>query len=165
MTGLTAASTALNIAKSLRSIEKGYDAVSYKTQIVDLIDALTDAKMALTDAREAISERDKEIQQLRSSFEERAALVKGDGDYKYIADTDGKPVGYPICPSCEPVRGRIIQLKELDYTGQAICPGCSMTFKPVTCYLPKGSSHPTKQDRDAAAWEAASKNSSNSPYY
>lgn len=136
-TGLAAASQAIGITKTLRGIEKDYDAAAFKGQIGDLMIALSDAKMALSDARDAIAERDKEIARLKSSFETRAKLVKGEGDYSYFADDDGKPIGYPVCPSCE-ADGHIIQLKQDGPTQTACCPTCDKSRKPVTCYLASG---------------------------
>lgn len=134
--GLTAATQALGIAKTLREVDKSYDAVLYKTKIVELMDALVDAKAALTEAKATIEERDKEIASLRASFEDSASLSVGDGDYKFRTDADGRKVGYPICPKCEVGAGKIVQLKQDGSYRKAKCPVCDAQFQPVTCYLP-----------------------------
>ncbi len=132
--GIAAASQALGIAKALRGIEKDYDAAAYKAQIVELIDALSNAKLALVDARENATDLENEIGRLRAAFEAKGALVKGEGDYSYFAGEDGKPLGFPICPSCD-ANGKIIQLKQDGAPNKAICPSCDKSFSPVTCFL------------------------------
>lgn len=132
--GIAAASQALGIAKALRGIEKDYDAATYKAQVVELIDALSNAKLALIDARENTAELEKEIGRLRADFEARGALIKSEGDYSYFPDDDGKPVGFPICPSCD-ANGRITQLKQDGPPNKASCPTCDKSFQPVTCFL------------------------------
>ncbi|WP_295322366.1 hypothetical protein [uncultured Sphingopyxis sp.] len=134
---MLAVTQGLGIAKTLRGIEKDYDAAAYKAQIADLINALTDAKLALADAKERAADRDKEIEGLRSAFEAKGNLVKGDGDYNYFAGDDGKPIGFPLCPSCD-ADGRIVQMKQDGPTQTARCPTCDKSYKPVTCYLIDG---------------------------
>lgn len=163
--GITAATQAIGIAKALRSIEKNYDEATYKAQIADLIDALTDAKLALSDAKEGLAERDKEIARLKESFETKAALVAGDGGYSYLANDAGNPVGYPVCPKCEELIGRIVQTKEHEHSGKARCPACSDVYNPVVCYLPQGSGYLTKQDKENAERNAAVSRSARADYF
>ena len=158
--GISAVSTALGIAKTLRDIDKNYDAVTYKAQMADLVGALTDAKLALADAKEQIAEQAKEISGLKASFEAKCSVVKGHGDYHYISDDQGNPLGYPICPKCE-ITGMIVQLKEWERSGNGQCPHCSKIFNPVVCYLPYGNAHLTKQDKESYEWDSAT-NANNS---
>lgn len=164
ISGLAAASQALGIARGLRTIEKGYDAATYKAQIADLINSLTDAKIALSDAKDTLAERDKEIARLKANFELKSGLVKGIGDYNFLANEDGRPVGYPVCPKCENVDGRIIQLKEHEASGKARCPACSDVYNPVVCYLASGG-YATKQEREKAEWDAIIARSSSGTGY
>lgn len=157
--GIAAATQALGIAKALRGIEKEYDAATYKAQIVDLINSLTDAKLALSDAKDGIAERDREIERLRANFDAKSALVKGQGDYNYLTDDNGKRVGYPVCPKCEQVEGRVIQLKEHEFSGKSRCPACLEVYHPVISYLPQGSGFETKQDKEGAEWRAVNDDS------
>jgi len=106
VSGIGAVSSALGIAQTLRGIEKTYDEATYKARVTDLINALTDAKLAMTERKEGLAAKDKEIDRLTSSFAAKAALVSGDGGYSYFADDNGNPVGYPVCPKCEQVKGR-----------------------------------------------------------
>jgi hypothetical protein len=131
----------LGIARTLRTIEKNFDEATYKAQIAEVIEALTDAKLALADAKENMAERDKEIERLKANFQLRANLVSDRGDYKYIANDAGQPLGYPICPKCEVLDGRIVQLKQDGGMIHGRCPACSTKFSPVTAYL-------TQQERE-----------------
>ena len=56
MSGLSAASTAISIAKDLREIDRSVDEASYKLKLADLTAALADTKLALTEARQKMSE-------------------------------------------------------------------------------------------------------------
>ncbi len=70
MSGLTAISHALSIAKELREIDRGVDEAAYKLKIADLIETLADTKIALSEAKEAISEKDAEIAKLLRTIED-----------------------------------------------------------------------------------------------
>ena len=136
--GIAAATQGLGIAKALRGIEKSYDQATLKTQLAELMSSLADAKLALTEAKVSIAEKDAEIAALKASFEAQAELIVSDGDYKFFAGQNGKPVGYPVCPKCE-LEGRIVQLKQNGGIVQARCPGCLTEYQPVTCFC-----HPTR---------------------
>jgi hypothetical protein len=97
---------------------------------------LTDARLALVNAKEALAERDNEIERLKKSFEERSELVKGDGDYSYRINENGERAGYPVCPKCQALHQRHIQLKQRDAVDSGRCPACDAEFHPVTCYIP-----------------------------
>ena len=155
VSGIAAVSQGLAIAKTLRGIEKTYDEATFKAKIAEVIESLTDAKLALAEAKETMAERDKEIERLKAAFEAKASLTTGNGDYSYFADADGKPVGYPVCPKCEQVNGRIIQTKEHEHSGKSRCPACSDVYAPVVCYLPQGGEYVTKQDKERAEQNAS----------
>ena len=129
--GIAAATQALGIAKTLRIIERNYDEATYKAQVSELICALSDAKLSLSDAKEELAKKNKEIEKLKSSFEVRETLIKGPGDYKFLTDSEGGAVGFPVCPRCEAADGRIVQLKQDQIIIQAKCPVCSTIFRPV----------------------------------
>lgn len=155
LAGITALSEGIGIAKALRGISKDYDSATHRAQVAEMLDLLTDAKLAMAEAKETLAERDKEIARLKASFEAKADLVKADGDYEYFADENGNPVGYPTCPKCQPLHGRIVQLKQKVYVETASCPACSEVFAPVTCFLPQGSSYRTAKEREKAEHDAA----------
>jgi DNA repair exonuclease SbcCD ATPase subunit len=133
--GIAAVGQAISITKSLRELEKSYDAALYKSRIVELLEALIEAKSTLADAKLTIEEKEREIESLRSAFGESAHLERGDGDYRYKVDDQGHKVGFPICPKCEATAGKIVQLKQDVNYRKAKCPVCDASFSPVTCYL------------------------------
>lgn len=165
VSGIGAVTSALTIAKTLRGIEKTYDEATYKAHVADLINSLTDAKLAMADAKEALAGKDKEIERLKASFEAKAALVNGDRGYSYLTDDGGNPIGYPVCPKCEQVNGRIIQTKEHENSGKSRCPACSDVYSPVVCYLPQGGGYVTKQEQESAEWSAAMSRSRTTSYF
>ncbi len=128
-------SHAINIAKTVRDADKALDKATLKAQMADVMDKATDAKFALSEAREQIANRDAEIARLRAAFEERVDLVLGDGDYKFRTNENGDAIGYPMCPKCETLDGRIVQLKQHRHGLAAQCPACSSVFEPVACYV------------------------------
>jgi hypothetical protein len=148
--GIAAVGNALAIVQTYRGIEKKLDHATLKSDMADVISSLADAKIALSDARDKLAEQAREIERLKSSFEAAQSLVVGDGDYKYPASEHGDPIGYPVCPKCEPVDGRIIQLKQQGALNNAACPVCNQSFQPVTCYLPQGSGYRTAMEKQRA---------------
>jgi hypothetical protein len=134
--GIAAAKGAIDIAAALRKTEKNLDAVTYKAQLTDLIEKLTDTRLALVDAKEALAQRDAEIEGLKNAFQERASIVKGDGDYSFLVNETGERSGFPICPKCEALYHRHIQLKQQVQIDAAKCPACDAEFRPVACYIP-----------------------------
>jgi hypothetical protein len=133
--GIAAAKGAIDIAAALRRAEKNLDVATYKSQLSDLMEKLTDARLALVDAKEALADSDVEIDRLKRAFRERASLIKGDGDYSYLTNDDGERTGLPICPKCEALHNRHIQLKQCVKLDVAKCPACDSEFCPVTCYV------------------------------
>lgn len=147
LAGIAAAKQALDIAKTLKGIEKSYDGATLRAQLAELISALADAKMAMVDAKEALAEKDRLIEELKDNFQTRSDLMRGDGDYHYFPGPNGSPLGFPVCPTCE-ADGRIIQLKQNGRANQAKCPKCKSEFCPVSCYLPGGSQDETLHGRE-----------------
>lgn len=163
--GIAAVTQGLGIAKALRGIEKSYDEATYKAKVAEVIEALTDAKLALAEAKEGMAEKDREIERLKAAFESKAALVGGHGGYSYMTDEGGNPLGYPVCPKCEQVNGRIIQTKEHEHSRKSRCPACGDQYTPVACYLPQGSGYLTQKDKEDAQWRADMQRSSGVSYY
>lgn len=123
--GLAAASQALQIARGLRELDKAYDQVTLKGQIIDLMDKLQDVRGALQDAREALTERDALIAQLRSAKNKKEAAIEKNG-YLYREDplNPGEPTGYPYCRRCDEVDGRMVLCTESEKGRYAVCPQC-----------------------------------------
>lgn len=130
-TGITALNNALSIAKTLREAEKVYDAATYKLKIAELIEEMVSGKLALSEAKESISDLKAENDRLAAAFQDRTALLAGEGGYKYRPGEDGKPFGYPICPGCE-LKGTIVNLVQngTSHT-RGKCPSCSSEYHPV----------------------------------
>ena len=129
--GIAAATQAVTIIRSIRDAERALDAATLKAQLADLIAKVADTKIALSEAKEALQLKDGEINRLRRAFEERAELVVGPDDYKYRRRSDGEPTGYPMCPACEAVDGRIVQLVRSGHWRNGQCPFCKSMFTPI----------------------------------
>jgi len=134
--GLSAVTQALGIAKTLNEVDRSLDTANFRMKLADLETSLASAKLALIDAREESLEKDKEIQRLKDNFLARQDLVIGEGGYKYILNSSGEREGFPICPKCENLDGRIIRLVRNVKVDSCKCPACSTEFCPVTCYVP-----------------------------
>jgi hypothetical protein len=133
--GLAAATQAVSIARVMRDVEKAYDAVALKGQIIDLMDKLNDVRSALQDARDALDDKDRELVQLREGMALRATTVLDRG-FRYTADPKDptQPVGAPFCSRCDTVDGRLI----LTVRGQGrgtVCPQCKTNFDGARRYL------------------------------
>jgi hypothetical protein len=130
MTGLSAIGQALNAVKSLREIEKGFDAAEFKLKIAELNSALADAKLALTEAKTEMDTKQAEIEALKTQFQVRANTVEHAG-YKYEEGPDGKPLGYPFYPVCES-NGKMTRTTHS--TGnryEVYCPRCKAIYRGV----------------------------------
>ena len=68
MTGISAATQAVQLVKELRSIDRSVDEATFKLKLADLTEALADTKIALSEARETISEKDSEIRSLKEKL-------------------------------------------------------------------------------------------------
>ncbi len=131
MTGLSSVAQALNIVKSLREIEKGFDAAEFKLKIAELNSALADAKLALADAKSEMDSKQAEIEALIAQFQMRTDTVEHNG-YKYERGPDGRPLGYPFCPVCES-NGKMTRTT---YAGRnpfdVSCPRCNAIYRAVS---------------------------------
>jgi hypothetical protein len=135
---IASVSTALKAAKAWRDVEKAFEAAGFRAQLADVIDALTDAKLALAEAKETQSTKDAEILRLKQTIADRGSLVIGEGGYKYAVGLNGAPMGFPVCPKCDQIDGRLIHLVQNGPVDQAKCPGCDNVYTPVTCFLESG---------------------------
>ena len=73
MTGLSALSTATDLVKKLRDIERSSDEAAFKLAIAELQENLADAKISLSEARVMISEKTEEIKELQKKIRELEA--------------------------------------------------------------------------------------------
>lgn len=92
LTGLSAASHALEIIKQVRDLDRASDDAVFKAKIIELQEALFDAKSALLDAKDNLLEKDLEIRELKAQID-----IYKSGD---------------ICPQCGV--GRLIVVSSRD---------------------------------------------------
>jgi hypothetical protein len=155
-TVITSVTAALKAAKAWRDVEKAFEAAGFRAQLADVIDALTDAKLALAEAKEQQSAKDAEIIRLKQTIDDRHSLVNGDGGYKYAVGDNGVAMGFPVCPKCDQIDGRLIHLVQDGDVKQAKCPACATVFNPVTCYLSGGDTLVADRDRRRKAMQEES---------
>ena len=70
MTGLSAASQAIGLAKQLRDLDRALDESAFKAKLLELQEALFETKSALLDAKEALLVKDTRIAELEGVIEE-----------------------------------------------------------------------------------------------
>ena len=128
--GLTAVTTALNVVKTLRDIDRGVQEADFKLQIATVTELLADAKLALVDAQDEIKSKDAELERLRSSLRFRAEETIEAGGFTY-RKVDGKPVGRAYCSVCLD-EGRFHTVHSiLTKAGHSVqCPKCKAEFGP-----------------------------------
>ena len=119
----------LELAKTLIGAQQAVDAATYKFQIADLTSNLATVKIALTEVQEEMSAKDREIDRLRLAFAKHGTLVEF-GGFRFFADEDGQPEGFAVCPRCEVVDGRLIQVvrKQSQVGHVATCPECRRDY-------------------------------------
>ena len=126
MTGLSAASKALDIAKSLREFESKLNDATFKHQIAELYTVLADTKMALADARQEIADKDAEIAKLKAVEASKMRTVSHRG-YNFGIDENGKSIGRPFCPACEQKSGHQVQITR-GLGKHDFCPSCQAVY-------------------------------------
>lgn len=131
---LSGTAQAITIAKAIRDAEKAYDRATIRAEMAEVIEKLVDARLALAEARDALSEKDREVERLKAAFSERAELVVGERGYKYKKGPEGNPSGRTMCPKCEVVSGRIVEMKQDGGAMRAKCPVCDAQFYPVNSF-------------------------------
>ncbi|SHH29941.1 hypothetical protein [Cognatishimia maritima] len=87
MSGLSAASTAIGIAKDLREIDRSVDEASYKLKIAELVSLLADAKLSLSEAKQQVASLEEEILNLTSGH---------------------------LCPMCRSARLKLVKTEEFE---------------------------------------------------
>jgi hypothetical protein len=134
--GLASLDLAIKIGNGLRKVEKAYDQVALKGQIIDLMGALYDAKGELLAASALLTEKDSEIARLTTAMNDRGKLVEGRHGYLWKDRGDGLKIGYPVCPSCLDRENHQVEMKRDGSARAAKCPRCDKKFMPVDCYSP-----------------------------
>lgn len=143
--GLAAAGQAMTILKGLRELDKSFDQVALKGQIVDLMDQVLEIRIALQDAREALRQKDDAIAQLKDANQQKLSTVLYRG-YRYpeMRDDPGKPSGRPFCLRCEQAENKLIGTT-VNAKGRGVaCPQCNSVYSDATRFF-----H-TPEERDGA---------------
>jgi hypothetical protein len=133
ITGLSAASSAINIAKQLKEFEKKFNEAEFKLRISELLLSLADVKESLADARQTILDKDEEIRALKAAKAASMRTVSYRG-YNFGIDAEGKSIGRPFCPVCEK-KGIQIQLVRAT-SRHDICPSCQAPYSDHPYKLP-----------------------------
>lgn len=125
---LASISTAIEIAKTVSEINKELDTSAYKLQMAELRSALADAKTAVTDIQDNLRERERQIAMLKEAFALKGTLIEQDG-FRFFAGDNGDPKGFAVCPRCETVDGRLIQLvRGIRIPPSSTCPQCKTQY-------------------------------------
>ena len=137
--GLAAAAQAVIIARTIRDVDKAYDAVALKGQVVDLMDKLNDVRAALQDAQDELRAKETKIIALEELVDKRAAtIVVGPYRYPESSEERGKPAGYPYCPRCDEVDHRMVHTVRNVGVRGAFCPQCKNVYTDAARYLESG---------------------------
>jgi hypothetical protein len=137
ITAITSVTKGIEVLKALQTIDKQFDAASYKVQIAELTVALADAKMALVDARDEVAERDKEIIRLKENFRQRGKDTIVFQGMRYDKNpADGMPMGGAYCARCDTMDGFLIHLARVPTKEgyKSICPQCKAVFAAAAAY-------------------------------
>lgn len=127
--GIAAASEAIEIARTMRNVQKAYDAVELKAQIVDLMDKLMDIKGALQDARDEKETLLAEVATLHDVAKRREETIIIQGFRMIASKKDpGEPQGFPFCLRCEEVDGRLLSTVSNPSGRGARCPECRSEY-------------------------------------
>jgi hypothetical protein len=155
--GLQAIAQAASIAKAMRAESTG-SSPTIASHINDLLAAVLDAKEALLQAKEAESSLREEVERLQDAFRERQALKVGRDGYRYRVLGDGQLDGYPACPHCDQVHGRIMFLVPDQHWSRGYCPACDKRYTPIHPYNSDGEREERELDaRNEAALRNAPK--------
>lgn len=134
---LSAVTSALGLVKELREIDAQFDKAEMKLKIAELTSALSDAKLGLADIAEELKNKEAEIARLRGIIDFRDTKLVDRGQFRYFSDSEGKPIGHPLCPPCEKngdflsvVQDRSKGIGKITY----YCPKCKANYGP---YVPK----------------------------
>ena len=145
---LSAVGTAIEVAKGMRAVEKNFDAATYKIQIADLMTALSDARLELVAARDAALEKEAAFEELKSTLTRQSELVQARGGFKYLADADGRPRGYPVCPTCEQRDGKLVFTVQDGTVRKVRCPVCDSRFNGVAIFTTTPANEPKTLEQE-----------------
>jgi hypothetical protein len=125
---VTSLSTAIEIAKQLRALNKKVDETQFKMLLADLTSELGDAKLEAANLKIALAESKDEIETLRQKFSQALSQGPELDDDAYIFGDNSRH----YCTGCYDTKREKILLKSLtgiwaDF-GKWECPVCEKTF-------------------------------------
>jgi hypothetical protein len=132
--GLAAVNAALEAFKTIRSIDKDFDASGVKLALSEMQSNLADAKLALVDAQQERQSLFAEIAKLKENWTFGGALIEYRG-YKYYPRPNGEPMGDPFCQVCERRDGSYFQLTRSKGFMEHSCPNCKATYHHLTSFM------------------------------
>jgi hypothetical protein len=134
MTTLATLGKSLEVLKTMRDIDKNFDAATYKAKIAELMSDIADAKIALIDAKDQIDALKKSEATLKVAFQRREDCVR-DNDFLFERDDIGNPKGMPFCSRCEQADGFLMKLaNDAGARDNAFCPRCTTKYYNINYY-------------------------------
>jgi hypothetical protein len=135
ISGISAASQALDLVKKLREIDADLKGAEAKLKLADLYGMLADVKIALADAQTELKAKDAEIAHLKEVNEGKLKTFMRNG-YKFGIGDDGIPLPRAFCPACL-ANGQQIMISE-GIGGHDLCPKCEGIYSESDVKLPAG---------------------------
>ncbi|WP_050773803.1 hypothetical protein [Pseudovibrio sp. JE062] len=139
MSGLTAISKALDVAKALREFDGQLNDATYKFQVAELYAALADAKISLADAKEEIALKEREIISLKEKQRSKYKTINHQG-YNFGLNENGEAFVDPFCPVCEQQHDLQIPLQTQSRIEKQ-CPKCKAKYTNYPRTTPETVSH------------------------
>ncbi len=137
VTAITAGTKALDLLKTLREIDKSFDAATWKAKVAELMSDVAEMKMALLDAREAIQGLEAEKTELMGRLRFRAEKTIVHKGWTYEILETGKPNELPLCQYCltNGMHNRLHRTSANHFV--CACPGCKTHYEARTLmYIP-----------------------------
>lgn len=128
LTAMKSLQTAVDIGKTLRSLDKSIDDAEIKMKIADLINALADAKFGIAELKTELEKKDEIIARLEEALKIQSEIEFRDGFYFQPGDD------VPFCPRCWEKDNRLIHCGNETFDRNEgyyyrICPDCKASLK------------------------------------
>ncbi|MCZ4271451.1 hypothetical protein [Maritalea porphyrae] len=121
-------STSLTIVKTIKDIDKNFDAAQYKLQIAELIGNLAETKIAMVELADTLAAQEVEIDRLKQFAVDIDKLRKY-GDNFYPNPNEQGLRQFPYCPHCIDKKSGFFQLHRDDGPrGNCSCRNCKSKF-------------------------------------
>ena len=129
MTGIAAATKALEALKAIREIDKSFDAATWKAKVAELMGSVADMKMALLTANDAIRALENDKKELTSKLIFKAEKTTYENGFLYEVFEGGNVAEFPFCQRCLTEAKYIRLARSGSGGGAAVCPGCKAIFE------------------------------------